>query len=331
MSGMKHRLKTGCPICEKMDGRIVEFDTPEEMRFCAECEVTYAQNRATQSHFYEEAYAVGGDAKQMTFKNAIFDAQRMKKRGLFDSQLTYVQKRVLQNLLEFHRGSRILDIGSGPCWFPHACTKEDLNIVASDISLTCGNLAEELRIPFTHILEEFEKSSFPKEIEVITMFEVLEHLVDPKAFLIFLRSRYPRVTIYLSVPNPRSWTLLAGRHHSDYPPNHLTYWNKTSLQKLFAACGYENFEIFDDFLPQREDFGLVSLKWFASSWMRKVSFFKKSTSIDPKKDIGANDFHAFRFVSKQFFKYLVYCLIFPYLVLKGRRSISILAESSTNE
>ncbi len=79
--------------------------------------------------------------------------------------------------------------------------------------------------------------------DVITFFEVLEHLENPQGFLQEVRRHLVyRGHIALSVPNNDSPMIRLYRKATrviDYPPHHLTRWSKKALRRLLEAGGFE--------------------------------------------------------------------------------------------
>ena len=88
-------------------------------------------------------------------------------------------------------------------------------------------------------LEEFlEKTD--RRFDVVTFFEVLEHLDNPLEFMSAVR----RVLkdgghIAVSVPNRCRWSRAIIYPHVDFPPHHLTRWDIVSLGNFLRQCGFD--------------------------------------------------------------------------------------------
>ncbi|HSS96731.1 MAG TPA: methyltransferase domain-containing protein, partial [Terriglobales bacterium] len=102
--------------------------------------------------------------------------------------------------------------------------------------------------------------------DVITLFEVLEHLPDPADFLTKIRKRFQNSIFILSVPSPKRWTK-GGTHRdaADYPPNHLTRWNTESLQRALSHAGYSKVEVTYP-KPSALETASVSIRGVIKSW-----------------------------------------------------------------
>jgi SAM-dependent methyltransferase len=76
----------------------------------------------------------------------------------------------------------------------------------------------------------------------ITMFHVLEHLYDPRAYLAAARALLkPRGRLIVQVPNAACWQfrLLGARWNGVDAPRHLTDFRACDLEKMLAAAGFE--------------------------------------------------------------------------------------------
>jgi 2-polyprenyl-3-methyl-5-hydroxy-6-metoxy-1,4-benzoquinol methylase len=82
-----------------------------------------------------------------------------------------------------------------------------------------------------------------RQYDVITFFEVLEHLEDPRRFVETVKHHLAdRGWIALSVPNNDSPLLGLYRKVTriiDYPPHHLTRWSKRTMTFLLESAGFE--------------------------------------------------------------------------------------------
>jgi SAM-dependent methyltransferase len=141
----------------------------------------------------------------------------------------------------------LLDIGCGKGSFlrhvlKHAdrfgCYGLDLNPHA--VEHARGTLGD--RVACADILDESGVTAV-KTYDVVCFFEVLEHQTDPRAFLRRAMSLLkPGGLVLGSVPNNQRYLPLGIREPFDYPPHHLTWWDKGSLSHLFEAVGLRDME-----------------------------------------------------------------------------------------
>ena len=139
----------------------------------------------------------------------------------------------------------LLDLGCGTGDFVAAAARREFVAQGVDqdgIAIAAGRRHYHQITLHEANIEAFLRSD-RQQYDVITFFEVLEHLENPAGFLAAVRERLrPGGTIGLSVPNNDSPLLAVYRRLTrvvDVPPHHLTRWNKQALRSLFAREGFE--------------------------------------------------------------------------------------------
>lgn len=139
---------------------------------------------------------------------------------------------------------RLLDLGCGTGDFVAAALGHGfvaLGVDQDGAAIAAGRRYHgEIELHEAHIQEFLQRDQQP--FDVITLFEVLEHLEDPGAFLRVARARLREGgAIALSVPNNDSPLLTAYRRLTrriDVPPHHLTRWTKKALSHLLTREGF---------------------------------------------------------------------------------------------
>jgi methionine biosynthesis protein MetW len=147
------------------------------------------------------------------------------------------------------RGSRVLEIGCGGGRLSNFIQEtRDADIIgiepneeraaaslAKGVKTICGIYTE-------RVVDEFGK------FDAIILADVLEHLVDPGAFLPQLRNALrPNGIIIASIPNVAHWTvrlsLLLGRFNYEesgiMDATHLRWFTRASAWRLFVSAGYQ--------------------------------------------------------------------------------------------
>jgi len=77
------------------------------------------------------------------------------------------------------------------------------------------------------------------EPKAIVMLESLVRFPDPVGVLTELRRRFPKASLFISVPSPnRSLKAPGFDRRSDYPPHHLHRWSTPSMGAALKAAGY---------------------------------------------------------------------------------------------
>jgi len=85
----------------------------------------------------------------------------------------------------------------------------------------------------------FEHSKKNKNVyDAICMFQVLEHISNPNAFLISaLRCLKPNGKLIISIPNDDSFVGVALNHELNFPPVHKTRWNREVFDFIAKKFG----------------------------------------------------------------------------------------------
>jgi cyclopropane fatty-acyl-phospholipid synthase-like methyltransferase len=80
--------------------------------------------------------------------------------------------------------------------------------------------------------------------------DVIEHVRDPKGFLMRIRELLvPGGALLLVTPSLDSWTRRLLRHHwMEYKVEHLFYFSLASIQSLLEQCGFDDIRV----LPNRK-------------------------------------------------------------------------------
>jgi SAM-dependent methyltransferase len=137
----------------------------------------------------------------------------------------------------------LLDVGSGGGLFLGMLRARGFRGVGLDVSPQGAAVAWRLQGVPT-ICAQLEKAPLrPGAFAAITMFHVLEHLPDPRAFLRAARNLLaPDGRLIVQIPNAASWQgRLLGRRwmwNLDVP-RHLFDYRAADLEKLLDRCGFE--------------------------------------------------------------------------------------------
>ena len=145
-------------------------------------------------------------------------------------------------------GGELLDIGCGLGDFLFKAQKAGYSVTGIDFSAEFIKIAYQrfgLENLYPLTLEGFIAENPDNRYDVITFFEVLEHLDNITDFLSLLKKMLkPGGYVACSMPNRERWRffskqlLLYAAQERDYPPHHLTRWNPKALSYMFESQGF---------------------------------------------------------------------------------------------
>ena len=218
-----------CPVCQKeADFKFIhDYKNKEEnwsLYKCPECTVQFWQLMRNPGRDWYEA------------KEESQIIQSSPKRKI---KLTWQHKEFLKFFKnQNNQGKKLLDLGCGTGEFLNAVQKLGFEAWGVDFDRNVIEHAKSLynlKNVYTESIEEFSsRKSLPK-FDVITFFEVIEHVDDIPNFLHFIIEVGKEGTyIALSVPN-RNRKNPNNPKTGDYPPIHLTRWDINSLNKILRS------------------------------------------------------------------------------------------------
>jgi SAM-dependent methyltransferase len=217
------------------------------MRVCGACDVQFADPmEEAPAEFYDHHPLYGGP-----------ESLHVSPRLLNWDQRCFLRDRP-------QPGGALLDVGCGTGQFVEAARRAGYRAQGLDLSQAQLEVARRrFRGVDVHAgrLRDYARVAAPRSLDVVTAFQVLEHVADPVGFLADLR-RLLRSAGYvaLGVPAWRTWR--AFRDPDDAPPNHLTRWSACSLSRALGDAGFTVLALREhrsayNFLLRRLRLGLV--------------------------------------------------------------------------
>ena len=218
----------GCPLCGRHDLRLLftkhDFpilqDRDSGLRF-APAQHTEESLRA----LYSEGYFVNSATGYLDYVQDEEAHRRQARR--------YLARLSREGL----RPGRLLDVGCAAGYFADEARKAGWEVMACDISEYATGHAQRLGIPV--VRAKLINADFGGRVfDVITMFNVLEHMPEPKAVAAKLQSLLASGGILAVETWDRNSLLarvLGRRWHQYSPPYVLSYFNRASLRRLFDA------------------------------------------------------------------------------------------------
>jgi SAM-dependent methyltransferase len=90
------------------------------------------------------------------------------------------------------------------------------------------------------------EETFPDQsFDLCILADVIEHLRDPGKFLETVRRILkPGGVVFLATPSTESWSAkLMGRHWMEYKPEHLFFFNPSTITRLLKNAGFDHAQV----------------------------------------------------------------------------------------
>jgi len=219
--GTARRMK--CPVCSTETWKpLGEIWGAYQMCHCVSCDVVFSNPMV-------------GPGREWYEKNE--EGVIYKLHEDFESQLGWNHEQFLNEDIQ---AKTLLDVGCGRGRFLNEARRIGYIVTGIDFDRINVEVARR-RFGISEIqsdtLEKFVLKNPRKRFDVITFFEVLEHLPDPRQFLRTVRSLLnPGGYIALSVPNRERFINTIG--YLDKPPYHLTRWTKKALGNILQLTDF---------------------------------------------------------------------------------------------
>jgi len=232
-----------CPVCNSNRCTVVYSDLSDLLQGlpgifnlvkCRECNQLYLNPRPTVKSikfYYPSNYE--------SFINYSIDNLGLIKK----ISIKYGLHKRCRLVSTYQSHGRLLDVGCGTGQFLDAMRKRPgWSVVGIDISPVAIRVArEELKLD-VH-LGTLESVSFPEaSFDVVTMWDVLEHLHDPvRALVVIGRILKPNGVLIIRTPSLDSWdAALFGRSWAGLdPPRHLVVFSRSTLVQVLQQASFE--------------------------------------------------------------------------------------------
>jgi len=225
----KNSTITVCPVCRT--GRKFKFIMESGLRggnfslyLCKNCKV----------QFWYPMKNPGGRWYQ---ENNPYKIREIIKTKLYRGY----HKRFLERAKNLPCDIKILDLGCGTGEFLSELSKIGFTVFGTDFDEEAIKIAKKrfgLENVFADSFEDFFEKLRSEKFDVITFFEVLEHLDDHEKFITNIKKILkPKGMIALSVPSRER--ALVNWNKWDFPPHHFTRWNKESIENIFSKYGFK--------------------------------------------------------------------------------------------
>ncbi len=273
-------VEVPCPACEATRHRF-EFDK-DGFTFvtCMDCETLFINPRPTAA-MLNEFYALSRCVKYRNEK--IFPATEGPRRAeIFAPRAARVVELCRTHGVETRT---LLDVGAGYGTFCEEVKK--LHVFDSVVALEPSpDYAETCRRKGIEVIEKPIEDAGVSGVDVLTNFELIEHLYAPGDFLASCRQALAQGGLMiLTTPNVKGFDLQVLGRLSDNMcgPYHLNYFHPDSLGRLLRRRG---FEVMEALTPGKLDAELVRKKILSGAFDASKEPFLRSVLVDHWETAG---------------------------------------------
>jgi SAM-dependent methyltransferase len=235
--------QTTCGLCHADDYEIVVegpdrlLGRPGKYRMvrCRRCRLLYQNPRPSRNsiaELYPDDY--------LPFAGAIQDEPSILRRWDRSYELNK-RCRAVERHRKGHRPRSIVDVGCATGVFLDGMRRRGWETFGIEPSEGAANYARQ-RLGLNVVTADWEAASkTPNSVDVVTMWDVLEHLEDPRGALqnaaLALK---PGGLLVLSLPNPDTWELaFLGPYWTGWDlPRHLHLLTRDVLKRLLQESGF---------------------------------------------------------------------------------------------
>ena len=254
---------------------------------CADCDLVFVADPPAADEV-AGFYTADADYHSELLDPASAGFDRM--RGIARQHL-----RALRHSAPEPAGLRLLDIGCSSGLFLAEAREVGFTVSGAELSPETGAFARDHFALDIHTGDWREAGHEPGSLDVVTLFDVIEHLPDPLAELAAIRRLLkPGGLLLQSTPNidglfPRLSYLLARR--LDYwphpePPHHLYQFSTRTLTEMTALAGYEPLRIDQTRIQLSYSFGTPKSWRESPKLLAYAALFAPSAVVGPWIGMG---------------------------------------------
>ena len=288
---MRHReafMTVSCPACDSHNFTFAFEKTQMPFVSCNDCQTLYANPRPRPEHmddFYKNS------KNYQYWSEHIFPAsEKARREKIFIPRVEMVLG--ICDRFDIPTNT-ILEVGAGFGIFCEEIqeTKRFTKVVAIEPTPYLANNCRKRNLtviekPIEHIARE-EIVAENEKINVITNFEVIEHLFSPKEFIgKCFELLEPGGIFIVTCPNSKGFDIVTlGKQSTAVDVEHVNLFNPDSLSRLLESYG---FEVIDRQTPGRLDAELVRKQVLTGEFDISHQPFLKQILIDEWAEKGTS-------------------------------------------
>jgi 2-polyprenyl-3-methyl-5-hydroxy-6-metoxy-1,4-benzoquinol methylase len=192
-------------------------------------------------------------------------------------------KKFLQNFKNLPKNTRILDIACGTGEFLAELQSEGCEVWGVDFNRNHIEIAKNrfgLKNVFAMDFGDFLGKEDLPQFDIITFFGLLEHIDNPLELVRKIK-RILKPDGFIATSAPTKENLVANMHSLNFPPHHLSRWNKKSISSLFKEIDFTVFHI--EYVDQFRSFVSALTDKFRFGLVNKTAKKLDSARVEKKK------------------------------------------------
>lgn len=170
-------------------------------------------------------------------RNAGYEDYSQLKGGLIK---TYIKRNRTINAERLFKKKQILEIGCGLGYYPETLEpKFALNYTGLDLNKTAIKTIRGKG--YKGVVGDISALPETAQYDIVIMFDVLEHILEPNIFLSLLKKRMrPKGKVILTTPSTTSLLArISGKKWVSYVAQHVILYNPRALDYLFLNNGFK--------------------------------------------------------------------------------------------
>jgi 2-polyprenyl-3-methyl-5-hydroxy-6-metoxy-1,4-benzoquinol methylase len=220
-----------CPVCRSKTSKLFGEKYSFKLVTCDGCGFVYINPRPTPVAM--ENYYANSKASAYFQTNIIGPTEGNRLRLIVTPRLNYINHK-------FPNKGTWLDIGCSTATLISEAKKTGWQVTGLDFEKTAIAAAEGKGVPM--LTKPIEVLDIQNQFDLISLFEVLEHLSNPRETLeACFKANTKGGSIVITIPNIEGFEFetLGMAHSNICPPSHLNHFSPSTLPKLLADIGYE--------------------------------------------------------------------------------------------
>ncbi|MCI0474422.1 MAG: class I SAM-dependent methyltransferase [Ignavibacteria bacterium] len=224
-----------CPLCGNTENRLKTKEKEFLVSECASCGFVFLVNPPDASVIYEDYYNIEFTAGDYN-GNSKFDY--LNRIHGINTQRVALLKNTVNNI----ENQKLLDIGCGSGLFLKSCSDAGINGTGIDVSKTALAFARGsfgLDVSAKSVDELLKEG---KKFDVITLWHVLEHFLNPVEELVKIRSLLnDNGLLFIEVPNFNSIKFRISGYKwkgGNHPLYHRSFFTVKSLSAVLKKAGF---------------------------------------------------------------------------------------------